>query len=110
MRIKDQDYMKGCVFMPFKEINVKSVIEKQCENNSEFKKAWDASQMEYALIGQLIAIRKQKELSQGDLAAKLDKTQQTISRIENRSVNPSLKMVCSMADSLGYELKLVPKS
>lgn len=102
--------MKGCVFMPFKEVNVKTAIKEQCEKSSEFKAAWESSQMEYALIGQLIAIRKQKELSQGDLAEKIDKTQQTISRIENRSVNPSLKMICSMADSLGYELKLVPKS
>lgn len=96
--------------MPFKEINVKSAIEEQREKNNGFKKAWDGGKMEYALIGQLIAIRKEKELSQGDLAVKLDKSQQTISRIENRSVNPSLKMICSIADSLGYELKLVPKS
>lgn len=96
--------------MPFREVNIKETIEKQREIDSEFREAWDSSQMEYALIGQLIAIRKEKELSQGDLADKLDKSQQTISRIENRSVNPSLKMICSIADSLGYELKLVPKS
>ncbi len=102
--------MKGCVSMPFKEINVKSTIEKQRKEDKEFKEAWDSSQMEYALIGQLIAIRKQQELSQGDLASKMDKSQQAISRIENRDVSPSLKMICNMADSLGYELKLVPKS
>lgn len=96
--------------MPFREVNIKETIEKQREIDSEFREAWDSSQMEYALIGQLIAIRKEKELSQGDLAVKLDKTQQAISRIENRTVSPSLKMICSMADSLGYELKLVPKS
>lgn len=102
--------MKGCDCMPFREVNIKETIEKQREIDSEFREAWDSSQMEYALIGQLIAIRKEKELSQGDLAVKLDKTQQAISRIENRTVSPSLKMICSMADSLGYELKLVPKS
>ena len=96
--------------MPFKKINVNAVIEQQRETDREFKEAWDSSKMEYALIGQLVAIRKEKELSQGDLAVKLDKTQQAISRIENRTVSPSLKMICSMADSLGYELKLVPKS
>ena len=96
--------------MPFREVNIKETIEKQREIDSEFREAWDSSQMEYALIGQLIAIRKEKELTQGDLALKLDKTQQAISRIENRTVSPSLKMICSMADSLGYELKLVPKS
>ena len=102
--------MKGCVCMPFKEINVKSAIEQQREKDSDFKEAWDSSKMEYALIGQLIAIRKAQELSQGDLAEKLDKSQQAISRIENRDVSPSLKTICSIADSLGYELKLVPKS
>lgn len=96
--------------MPFREVNIKETIEKQREIDSEFREAWDSSQMEYALIGQLIAIRKEKELTQGDLAVKLDKTQQAISRIENKTVSPSLKMICSMADSLGYELKLVPKS
>ena len=91
--------MKGCDCMPFREVNIKETIEKQREIDSEFREAWDSSQMEYALIGQLIAIRKEKELSQGDLAVKLDKTQQAISRIENRTVSPSLKMICSMADS-----------
>lgn len=96
--------------MPFKEINIKAAIEEQLEKDNDFKEAWDGSEMEYALIGQLIAIRKEKELSQGDLAVKLDKSQQAISRVENRDVSPSLKMICSMAASLGYELKLVPKS
>ena len=30
--------------MPFVEINVKNEIEKQRQNNPEFKKAWDESQ------------------------------------------------------------------
>lgn len=34
--------------MPFKEINVKSAIEEQRENDNDFKEAWDSSQMEYA--------------------------------------------------------------
>ena len=47
---------KGCVCMPFNEINVKSAIEEHRENDNDFKEAWDSSKMEYALIGQLIAI------------------------------------------------------
>lgn len=39
--------MKGCVCMPFKEINVKSAIEQQREKDTDFKEAWDSSQMEY---------------------------------------------------------------
>lgn len=39
---------KGCVCMPFKEINVKAAIEEHREKDAEFKAAWDSSrQMEY---------------------------------------------------------------
>lgn len=96
--------------MPFKRINVQSIIEQNCQTDSEFKEAWESSKMEYALIGQLIAIRKEKKLSQEDVAVRAKKSQQAISRIESGSVSPSLKMVCTIADSLGYEVKLVPKS
>lgn len=40
-------YVKGCVCMPFKEINVKSAIEQQREKDIEFKEAWDLIQKEY---------------------------------------------------------------
>lgn len=96
--------------MPFKEINVEKIIEHQRSIDPDFKEAWDSSRMEYSLIGQLTAIRKQKELSQRDLAERINKSQQAVSRVENREINPSLKMICNMADSLGYELKLVPKA
>lgn len=95
--------------MPFKAINVKETIEKNRRTDKEFKEAWDASQMEYALIGQLVSLRKQKNISQGELASKMKSSQQAVSRIENKEINPSLKVVCNMADSLGYELRLVPK-
>ena len=36
--------------MPFVEINVKNEIEKQRQNNPEFKKAWDESRAEYKLM------------------------------------------------------------
>lgn len=95
--------------MPFKAINVKETIEQNRRTDNEFKEAWDASQMEYALIGQLVSLRKQKNISQGELASKMKSSQQAVSRIENKEINPSLKVVCNMADSLGYELRLVPK-
>lgn len=95
--------------MPFKAINVKETIEQNRRTDKEFKEAWAASQMEYALIGQLVSLRKQKNISQGELASKMKSSQQAVSRIENKEINPSLKVVCNMADSLGYELRLVPK-
>ena len=95
--------------MPFKKINVSETIEQKRSSDEEFKTLWDSSKMEYAIIGQLISLRKQKNISQGELAIKMKSSQQAISRIENKEINPSLKVVCNMADSLGYELRLVPK-
>lgn len=101
--------LKGCVCMPFKKINVSETIEQKRSNDDEFKTLWDSSKMEYAIIGQLISLRKQKKISQGELAIKMKSSQQAISRIEKKEIHPSLKSICNMADSLGYELKLVPK-
>lgn len=95
--------------MPFKEIKVNEIIEKHKQNDPEFEKAWNDSRMEYDIIGQIIMLRKKHELSQKQLAEKIQRSQQAVSRVENREVNPSLKLICSIVDSLGYELKIVPK-
>ena len=96
--------------MPFKEINVSDIIESNRKNDEEFKEAWDNSRMEYDIIGQIIKLRKEQSLSQKDVALKINKSQQAVSRVENKEISPSLKFICSMVDSLGYELKIVTKS
>ena len=50
--------------MPFVEINVKNEIEKQKQNEPEFRKAWDDSRAEYRLIGELISLREQENITQ----------------------------------------------
>lgn len=47
--------------MPFVEINVKNEIEKQKQNDPEFRKAWEGSRAEYRLIGEMISLRKQEK-------------------------------------------------
>ena len=55
--------------MPFVEINVKNEIEKQKQNDPEFRKAWDDSRAEYRLIGEMISLRKQENITQKKLAS-----------------------------------------
>ena len=50
--------------MPFVEINVKNEIEKQKQNDPEFRKAWEDSRAEYRLIGKMISLRKQENITQ----------------------------------------------
>ena len=63
----------------------------------------------FAYSEQLTQIRKDSKLSQKDLAALTGYSQQTISRIENKSFAPSLKSLCDLANAMGYDLRLVRK-
>lgn len=95
--------------MPFVQTDVNKEIEKQMEK-PKFKKAWDENHAEYELIGEMISLRKQKKISQSELAMLIGNKQQVISRIERRDNNPSLKMFVNILDVLGYELKIVKKT
>ena len=50
--------------MPFDKINVKNEIEKQKQDDPEFRKAWEDSRAEYRLIGEMISLRKQENIIQ----------------------------------------------
>lgn len=101
--------MKGVMNMPFVEINVKSEIEKQRQIDSEFRKAWDESRAEYKLIGEMISLRKQENVTQKELAALTGNKQQVISRIERKESIPTIRAFSHILDALGYELQIVKK-
>lgn len=95
--------------MPFVEINVKNEIEKQRETDPKFKKAWDESRAEYRLIGEMISLRKQENVTQKQLATLTGNKQQVISRIERKESIPTIRAFSHMLDALGYELQIVKK-
>lgn len=95
--------------MPFVEINVKNEIEKQRQNNPEFKKAWDESRAEYRLIGEMISLRKQEKITQKELAEMTGNKQQVISRIETKESIPTIRAFSNILNALGYELQIVKK-
>jgi len=57
----------------------------------------------------LLQLRKEKGLSQVDLAKKTGFKQQAISRIEKRENSPTLKTLCVITDVLDVDIKLVPR-
>ena len=95
--------------MPFQKVNVSAVIEETLNTDTELKEMWDNSRMEYAVLGDLIKIRKEQGLSQTELAEKSGNKQQAISRLENKENSPTLKTVCSILNALDYEIQLVPR-
>ena len=95
--------------MPFEKINVNKVIDDALATDSELKQIWDESRTEYNVLGNLIKLRKEKGLSQAELAGLSGNKQQVISRIENSENSPTLKTLCSILDVLGYDIQFVPK-
>ena len=96
--------------MAFAEINIQEIIQEKKNNSEEFYNTWKKSEDEYRLIAEMIELRKQKGISQTQLARTIGNRQQVISRIEKKENSPSLKMFCWILDSLGYELKIVKKN
>ncbi len=72
----------------------------------EFKKEWDKLELRYAVIRQLIKIRNTYNLSQAQLAEKLNTTQSVISRIENGTVNIGIDFLDKLARSFDKKVEI----
>lgn len=77
---------------------------KESLKDSAFRKAWEASEVEYQLSRQIISERLAKKMSQGDLAKKAQTTQAVISRIERMTTNVSVELLKRIAAALGSKL------
>ena len=66
----------------------------------------------YQLIEKIIELRKEKKLTQSDLAKRINDRQANIARLENGNANPSLEKILKIAKGLDAELKidLIPNS
>ena len=65
--------------------------------NPEFKKEWDDIQPEMDVIRAMIDARIEQNLTQKELAARTGIDQADISKLENGTRNPSLKLLKKLA-------------
>ena len=72
----------------------------------EFKKEWDDIQPEMYVIRAIIDNRIAQNLTQKELAERTGINQADISKIENGTRNPSLKMLKRLAAGMGMALKI----
>ena len=70
-----------------------------------FKKEWDNLELRYAVIKQLIKLRNTYNLSQAQLAQKLNTTQAVISRIENGTVNIGIDFIDKLAKAFDKKVE-----
>lgn len=74
--------------------------------NPEFKKEWDDIQPEMDVIRAMIDARIEQNLTQKELAARTGIDQADISKLENGTRNPSLKLLKRLAQGMGMQLKI----
>jgi len=95
--------------MPFKQVSIDEKIKKKTALDPLFKEMWDESRNEYALLHDIVRLRKELNLTQKELAEISETSQQEISRMEKRHHSPALKTLCKIVNSMGYELILQKK-
>ena len=86
-------------------MRVDDYLEEQLKD-PEFKKEWDDIQPEMDVIRAMIDARIEQNLTQKDLAARTGIDQADISKLENGTRNPSLKLLKKLASGLGMRLKI----
>ena len=64
------------------------------------------SDMEYDLITEYVRLRKEKKLSQQDIADHSKIIRTTVARIENHVNSPQVKTMLQLLAPLGYTLKI----
>lgn len=80
--------------------------------DDEFRKEWEDIQPEMDVIRAMVDARISQNLTQKELAERTGINQADISKLENGTRNPSLKLLKRLADGMGMTLKLefVPKN
>ncbi len=72
----------------------------------EFRKEWEATEPEHNLARQIIEARLKQNLSQRDLAKRVDTSQAIVSRIESGSANTSISLMKRFAKALNTDLTI----
>ena len=82
--------------------NAKKIILKNEEVQNELKK----NEAEYKIIEEIIMARKEKNITQKELAELIGTRQSNISRLESGNYNPTLEFLNKVARAVGKKLEV----
>lgn len=91
--------------MKFKPVPFEKVLNEALKN-PEWKKAYDALEVEFSIIEQVIRKRLEKGLTQKQLADKIGTKQSAIARLEGGTTNPSVAFLEKVSKALGSKLQI----
>ena len=81
-------------------------LKKQLMEDAEFAEEYERLRPRYEVISQIIEARKEKNMTQEELAKRIGTQKSNISRLESGNYNPSLDFLIKVAKGLGKELKI----
>lgn len=81
-------------------------VKKELLANEEVMEEYEKLRPRYEIISQLIEVRKEKQMTQAELAKKMGTQKSNISRFESGNYNPSLDFLIKLADCLGKKVKI----
>lgn len=86
-------------------------VKKELMKNPEFVKEYEEIQPEMDIIRAIVDARISQNMTQKELAEKTGINQADISKLENGTRNPSIKLLKRLADGMGMVLRIqfVPK-
>ena len=74
------------------------------KNNDERLKKLDSLEQEF--VDSVVKIRKDRKLTQQEIADNADVIRETIARIENRITSPQVNTLLKILEPLGYTIKI----
>lgn len=77
------------------------------KKDPEFLKEYEALEEEFSIASALISARAQADMTQEDVAAKMDTSQSYIAKLEGGTVSPTMKALKRYAEATGSRLKIV---
>jgi len=90
----------------FEKINAQKIVEHKIRSDEQFEKAYKEVEQVYGLIREVVRARKEKGLTQKELADMIGVKQQVVSRFECERHIPTLDNFISILGGVGLTLKI----
>ncbi len=81
-------------------------FKKELLRDPEFKAEYEKLEPEYKIIRQILALRRERNITQAELARLVNAKQPSIARLESGKHNPSLKLLKKIAEVLDSKLDI----
>lgn len=94
MKVKDSDY-----------VSFNDLLSKELDN-PEFKNDFENEYLKIKIINEIVAVRKQNDMTQKEMADIVGIPQGNISRFESGKIVPTLDFIQNLATKLGYSINI----